>query len=79
MRILQISTLGTLYGCLFTYTKNYDTNVVAHTPKDSLKRESLDFCRKARVSRRAKVIDSCLLTEGKRASAYKFDIYANYT
>ena len=52
-----------------TCTGDYGTEVAAHAPEDRLKSESLDFRRKARVSRRAGVIDGCLLTAGKRASA----------
>ena len=52
-----------------TCTGDYGTDVASHAPEARLKGESLDFRRKARVSRRAGVIDSCLLTAGKRASA----------
>ena len=44
-----------------TCTGDYSTDVAALAPEDRLKGESLDFRRKARVSRRAGVIDSCLL------------------
>ena len=46
-----------------TCTGDYCTDVAAHAPEARLKGESLDFRRKARVSRRAGVIDSCLLNK----------------
>ena len=79
----SLSTL-TLVG--LTCTGRYWANVAAHTLEARLKGESLGFHRKDRVSRRAGVIDSCLLTVGKRASAplYKNELrpivyhYINY-
>ena len=44
-----------------TCTGDYGADVAAHASEARLKGESLDFRRKARVSRRAEVIDSCLL------------------
>ena len=52
-----------------TCTGDYWSEVAARAPEDRLEGESLDFRRKARVSRRTGVIDSCLMTAGKRASA----------
>ena len=45
-----------------TCTGDYCTDVAAHAPEDRLEGESLDFRRKARVSRRAGVIDGRLLS-----------------
>ena len=45
-----------------TCTGDYCTDVAAHAPEARLKGESLDFRRKARVSRRAGVIDGRLLS-----------------
>ena len=58
---LPAYTLAGIRSWAATCTSDYGTEVAAHAPEDRLKGESLDFRRKARVSRRAGVIDSCLL------------------
>ena len=68
---LPTFTKHTKHSRAATCTGDYGTKVAAHAPEDRLKSESLDFRRKARVSWRAGVIYSCLLTFGKMANTFK--------
>ena len=59
---LQTYTKHTKCSREATCTGDYCTDVAARAPEARLEGESLDLRRKARVSRRAGVIDSCVLS-----------------